>query len=668
MFNLRISLVSILLLLAVAGSAFATCPNDVYFKQTRSQALGVPIGYPVLGDFDGDGRKDLVGVTASTQSAENPSSIVFYKGTAGGFVTAPVSTSVGGGFTSRGVEMADINGDGKLDLINLKSSSTFSVYLGNGAGGFTFASDTSSSYFPNGRYGDLNGDGRADMITLFSGPISYRLGQADGSFAAPVELSTTTATQSEVADFNNDGKDDILVWTALDDRYILFNQGNAVFTQGPEISFTPIAAISGGKYDLNGDGRLDLVTSTYTSGGNTVLSVLFGQVGGNFTPVEVSLAGTGIASGNFASVGDMDGDGDKDVVIFNQKSYVIGANNGAGVFTINNYPIGVDTASFIGGLGGVLEDFNGDNRVDLISTNRERIFKKYSDAIKFRENTCSRVGQTRFIDFDGDGQTDMGYFRASDGTWTYRSSRTDTNVSISGFGGTGDIPVPQDYDGDAITDRAIFQPSTGNWHFIGSAPGGVAPIHWGSSGDKPVPSDFDGDGKANVAIYRPSNGTWWILNSSDGSYNVYTFGISDDIPLPMDYDGDGKADVAVYRPSTGYWYIQKSTGGYYIVNWGLSADTPVPGDYDNDGVADIAVYRPSDGFWYLYRLRDNSWAYSIFGGTSGDIPVPSVRPAYGLNVAFFRPSNQNFYEKDVSGPLFLGGFAGNRIVSTILPN
>jgi len=667
MFNFRISLVSVLLLLAVTGSAFANCPNDVYFKQTRSQALSIPIGYPILGDFDNDGRKDLVGVTASTQSSENPSSIVFYKGSVNGFVTAPVATSVGGGFASRGTEMADVNGDGKLDLINLKSSDTFTVYLGNGAGGFTFASNTSSSYFPRGYYGDLNGDGRADMITLFSGPISYRLGQTDGSFAAPVELSSTTATQTEVADFNNDGKDDILVWTALDDRYILFNQGNAQFTQGPDISFTPIAAISGGKNDLNGDGRLDMITSTYTSGNNTVISVLFGQVGGNFTPVEISLANTGIATGNFASAGDMDGDGDKDIVIFDLKSYVIGANNGTGQFTINSYLTPVDTTYFIGQLRATLEDFNGDNRVDLIASNRERIFQKYSDAIKFRENTCSRVGQTKFIDFDGDGQTDMGYFRESDGTWTYRSSRTNTDVSISGFGTTGDIPVPQDYDGDSITDRAVFRPSTGDWYMMGSS-GGIAPVHWGASGDKPVPSDFDGDGKADIAIYRPSNGTWWILNSSDGSYNVYTFGISEDIPLPMDYDGDNKADVAVFRPSTGYWYIQKSTGGYYILPWGLSNDKPVPGDYDYDGVADIAVYRPSDGFWYLYRLRDNSWTYSIFGGTAGDIPVPAVRPAYGLNIAFFRSSTQNFYEKDVSGPLFLGGFAGNRIVSTILPN
>ncbi len=667
MFSFRISLVSVLLLLAAAGSAFAVCPNDVYFKQTKSQPLSVPIGYPVLGDFDGDGRKDLVGVTASTQSAENPSSIVFYKGSVNGFVTAPVSTSVGSGFASRGTEMADVNGDGKLDFINLKFSDSFSVYLGNGAGGFTLAANISSpSYFPSGRYGDLNGDGRADMITVFSGPISYRLGQADGSFAAPVELSSTTATQTEVADFNNDGKDDLLVWS-LNDRYILFNQGNAQFTQGANIPFTPIAAISGAKNDLNGDGRLDMVTSAYTSGGNTVFSILFAQSGGGFTPVEISLANTGITPFNFVSAGDMDGDGDKDLVIFNQKSYVIGANNGTGGFTINNYSIGVDIASFIGGLGGVLEDFNGDNRVDLISTNRERIFQKYSDAIKFRENTCSPVGQTRFIDFDSDGTMDMAYFKESDGTWLYRSSRTNTDVSISGFGTTGDIPVPQDYDGDSITDRAVFRPSTGDWYMMGSS-GGIAPVHWGASGDKPVPSDFDGDGKADVAIYRPSNGTWWILNSSDGSYNVYTFGISEDIPLPMDYDGDNKADVAVFRPSTGYWYIQKSTGGYYILPWGLSADKPVPGDYDNDGVADIAVYRPSDGFWYLYRLRDNSWAYSIFGGAAGDIPVPSVRPAWGLNVAYFRPSTQNFHEKDISGPLFLGGFAGNRIVSTILPN
>jgi hypothetical protein len=653
-----------------ASGAIASCPNDVYFRYTKTQALGIPVGYPILGDFDNDGKKDLVGVTASTQGSENPSSIVFYKGSANGFVTAPASSSVGSGFASRGIEMADVNGDGNLDVINLKTDAgNFSVYLGNGAGGFTLAANMiSGNYFPNGNYGDLNGDGRADMLTVFSGPISYRLAQADGSFAPPVELSSTTAGQTEAADYNNDGKNDILVWNGLAAKYVLFNQGNMQFAQGTNIPFTAVAGISSAKNDLNGDGRPDIVTRTYTSGNHTALSVLFNQAGGGFTPVEVSLANTGLDTNVTVSAGDMDGDGDRDLVIFNQKSYVIGVNDGAGQFTINNYPLGLETANFIGTLPGTLEDFNGDNRVDLISSNRERIFKKYSDAIKFRENTCSPSGQTKFVDFDGDGQTDMGYFRASDGTWTYRSSRTNTNVSVQGFGAAGDIPAPQDYDGDSITDRAYFRPSSGTWFFLGSTPGGVAPVQWGSNGDKPVPSDYDGDGKADVAIYRPSNGTWWILNSSDGSYNIYTFGIAEDIPVPMDYDGDGKADVAVYRPSSGYWYIQKSTGGYYILQWGLSTDITVPGDYDNDGVADVAIYRPSDGYWYMFRLRDNAWAYFIFGGMAGDIPVPSVRPAYGLNVAFFRPGGQNFFEKDVSGPLFLGGFAGNRIVSTILPN
>jgi hypothetical protein len=654
----------LLLLTPLAGDASGTCQSnqDVFFKQTMSQQLSVPIGYSALGDMDGDGKKDLVGVTVSTQRRTDPVNIVFYKRSANGFDIAPVVTSVGSGFNTTGLELIDIDNDGKRDLVNINSDGgniTVTSYLGNGSGGFTLGVATNLGYyFSNRSFGDLDGDGKPDLVAGFSGSLSYHLQQANGTFGPSNSLAPTGL--GFVRDFNNDGKNDVLVWSSTI-RYVLYNQGNAQFTAGPNIPIVPAFFIGDFK-DLNGDGRLDFVTNTYSVGNNAAVALHFGQANGGFTVTEKLMDPAAIGS---TGIGDADGDGDSDLLIFGQKAYAVGTNDGSGQFTMSVNPAPQDTVVFIGNLPATLDDFNGDGRVDLISMNRDRIFKEMPDVVKIRENTCTRIGQTKFVDFDGDGQTDLSYFRPSDGTWLYRSTRTNSDVSIQ-FGTTGDVTVPQDYDGDSMTDRAIFRPSTGDWYLKRSTTGDVSQVHWGANGDKPVPSDYDGDGKADIAVYRPSNGSWWILKSSDGNYTVYNFGISEDVPVPMDYDGDGKSDVAVFRPSSGYWWIQKSIGGYYVVKWGIGTDKPIPGDYDNDGIADLAVYRPSERVWYLFRLRDNVWKFFLFGSDQTDVVVPITRPAYGLNIAIYRPGVQELWE-DTQSTRVYNGFGNNKIVSTILP-
>jgi hypothetical protein len=101
-----------------------------------------------------------------------------------------------------------------------------------------------------------------------------------------------------------------------------------------------------------------------------------------------------------------------------------------------------------------------------------------------------------------------------------------------------------------------------------------------------------------------------------------------------DLTGDCRTDVAVYRPSTGAWYLRNQYSLYY----GSSGDIPVPGDYDGDGITDIAVYRPSSGAWYVRNQ------YSAYYGQSGDIPVPGDYDGDGdTDVAVFRPATGAWY-------------------------
>lgn len=646
----------------------AACPGEVSYKYNKAQNLSTPVGWTMFQDLDGDGKKDLIGINKSTTTAPTPATLVFYKRTIGGYVTAPVVSSLGSSFTTYGMIVGDINGDGSLDLLNIDTNAapfTMTAYFGNGGGGFTAGPTSTIGYTGTFAIGDLNGDGKGDLVGGTSNGAGYHLAQADGSFGALVSLSSTSTVDVRVADFNIDGKMDVLLWNLTVPK-TLYNQGGGTFTSveiTSGMTFRPVPELIA---DVNADGRPDIISGAHRNSGstqNSAFTVFLAQADGSFNAAQYA---PGVIpytlAGSRTAVADVDGDGDLDVLIFWVNVYSIAYNNGAG--------------SMIGGptintslQPGFYDDAVGDAAADAISLNRPGIFNELSDSVRFSQSVCGRAGRTDFIDFDGDGNTDIGFFRPSDGLWSNRNSRDGGTffpyTNISGFGAAGDIPASQDFNGDGVTERAFFRPSTGTWA-IRDAAGVLSTVQWGATGDKPVPSDYDGDGKADVAVYRPSNGTWWVLYSSNGGYSVQSFGTSEDIPVPMDYDGDRLTDIAVFRPSTGVWYIQKSTGGYWINAFGISTDKPIPGDFDNDGSADIAVFR--DGQWYVQRIRDGAVAIRLWG-QAGDVPVPfnHVGNNWGANFAVYRGSINWVFELDELSQI-MNQMGTNKTTSTILPS
>ena len=99
-------------------------------------------------------------------------------------------------------------------------------------------------------------------------------------------------------------------------------------------------------------------------------------------------------------------------------------------------------------------------------------------------------------DFDGDGRADAVWFTPSTGNWHVVHATNFGTFDVL-WGNAADRLVPADYDGDGRTDIAVFRPSDGVWYLRLSSTGATPSYAWGNAADIPVPADYDGDGRAD---------------------------------------------------------------------------------------------------------------------------------------------------------------------------
>ena len=179
------------------------------------------------------------------------------------------------------VTAGDLNADGKLDLITANSASNnASVLIGNGDGTFQTAVNYGVGTTPNSvTAGDLNGDGKLDLMIANSGSnsASVLIGNGDGTFQTVVNYTVgISPSWVTVADLNGDGKLDLITANInlanpiSSDISVLIGNGDGTFQirVNYNVGHNPQSVAAA---DLNGDGKLDLITANPLSSSVTVL-------------------------------------------------------------------------------------------------------------------------------------------------------------------------------------------------------------------------------------------------------------------------------------------------------------------------------------------------------------------------------------------------------------
>jgi len=591
------------------------------------------------GDFNEDGKPDLVVVGAACSSTAD----IFLSNGDGTFTLSqavgPLNGSQGSNDPSL-VAVGDFNGDGHLDFAVAAqggSSGSLDVYLGDGTGHFNY----SATYNYGSRDGgagsiaaaDVNGDGKLDLIVGnggYDGTITILLGNGDGTFLpqTPVVCCQNNpgydVMDVAVADFNNDGHPGIVVADSAGGIDILLNNGNGTFqtpvfySEGNAGQF-PDGEAGIAAADLNGDHNQDVVL-TWNGG----FWIYLGNGDGTFqTPVNYSTpCGTYGCFASSVAVADLNGDAKLDVVISDLFGSTVWAfpGNGDGTFQPAS---GYATDFFPQSL--VIADFNGDGKLDFAvgNDNDDQITVAFGNGdgtfqagvIYDPFSGLGTLAGSAAADFNNDGALDLVDW-GNDGHNTYIRVMLNNSHGVLGapiittvFGCcTQTIPDMKagDVNGDGKVDLVgvVSETNPQVAVFLGKGDGTFqTPVYY-SAGSNQTPggialADLRNSGRPDALISNNDGSVSVLLNNGDGTLGTPTViqnasGSSAGGIVSGDFNGDGKMDLAIqdYNDSSINILLGNADGTFQSPKMASVTGGPqgiAIGDFNGDGKLDVAT-------------------------------------------------------------------------------
>ncbi|MFE4835541.1 FG-GAP repeat domain-containing protein [Arthrobacter sp. NPDC056691] len=378
--------------LSVAGATPAVAGSTGSPDQNQPASASVlNADDPSLGaDVNGDGRADIVGFGEAA-------TYVSLGRTNGTF--APSKRSPEANFSYAlgwrvGVHLrllGDVNGDKRADTVAFGNASTY-VALGQSDGTFSLPKKFNEYSLAQGwtlskhvrLLADVNGDGRADIVAFGNSATYVSMGQANGTFAGAKKSPGANFSYDQgwrvgvhlrlLGDVNGDKRSDIVAFgnTAT---YVALGQSNGTFADAKKFNEYSIAqGWTLGKHlrqlaDVNGDSRTDIVAF-----GNTAAYVALGQANGNFATSKKSPGDFSYAQGwrvdkHIRFLADVNGDRRADIVGFGDKATYVANGQSNGTFSTAFKAV----SQFSIAQGWTLDrnpralgDMNGDNRADIV--------------------------------------------------------------------------------------------------------------------------------------------------------------------------------------------------------------------------------------------------------------------------------------------------------------
>lgn len=590
----------------IAGLAMVTGTVTFYPPSCRPMLPTGPVptldGYNSrihVADIDGDGRRDVV--------AAGSERISVLRNRGDGTFEPDITTTVPTTGQIYSIASADFNGDGELDLALASGNDSFLTLL-MGAGNGQFAVQMFALPHPANNLiaADFNLDGKADLLMTLdlTDSLFVELGAGNGMFTQSAMINFTSGLDVKVLDTNLDGIPDLVYFTAQHLRTAL-GLGNGMFQPSTSVPAETSGTLVTG--NINNDLVPDVVIV------DTALEKLIPYLGngaGSFTTTpEVSYATTESGVGVGSALVDLDGDGDRDLVLGAQWTTTVFRGNGLGGFTrVNRYLARTD----------VVADMTGDGRVDLVAgpasvapgTNTAA-FIAPTELISMADTAADLYDAT--ADFDGNGLKDYALYGMPTATSQINPLLVQSNGSVT-FGPTS-AAITQTYDvvageftGDGKPDLAMVHGAFMGVDLgiaAGSGAGGIGA--WTTQNvtfpytTKLVAADFNHDAIDDLLLYRAGAANFAIAfgtGSSFGSPQSYTSPKFGSVAV-ADISGDGVPDVIV----AGVNAFSTEIDVYLATGTGaLRSPITIPvattgmialGDFTNDGKPDL-VFLPTE--------------------------------------------------------------------------